>query len=297
MDKIEINKITQDRLWQHLKEQSPVPILSGEDYRNRKEIWSNIESEVNEGRYHTRPIHGFLSAPKSNGIPRFIPILSMYENTVYWACVKTFDKELANLAIPDTFGGWSMGSERRTKEEANAREIYDEQASFKYDEMGDFIEYIPVSAYDRTKWFENWQNFWKILAAKFENAQNDSYFVCFDIANFYDSIDLTHLERRLRSVVNGNLAIEVLFYFLSTWNKELTTYARATKGLPQDIVGDCSRVLANFYLTSFDAAMREKSTCQHNRLMYVMQMIWCYIARTKKLVNNCCFLRLKNFIL
>jgi hypothetical protein len=80
----------------------------------------------------------------------------------------------------------------------------------------------------------------------------------FDIANFYDSVDLPRLETNVRSIcADEPFAINVLFHLLASWNKAQCKYTPSTKGLPMDLVGDGSRLLANFFLTAFDRPYRE----------------------------------------
>lgn len=245
--------------------ESVIRLVSKEEYRNREKLLAQLEKEVERGCYSPRPIHSFLSTPKANGIARFVPVLSFQDVAVYFACVKTFDEKLASLAVENTYGGWSLGGKRREFEEKQARAMFD----------SDLDVSVPVSVYNRSAWVENWQQYWKLLAAKFEHAPTGSYFAMFDVANFYDTIDLPRLERELRRhCPDQGLAIEVLFYLLSTWNKNLNQYARTTKGIPMDIVGDCSRVLANFYLTPFDCVMREKSQgCGSHFMRYADDMV------------------------
>ena len=105
---------------------------------------------------------------------------------------------------------------------------------------------------------KQWNQFWKLLAGQHEHADENAYFAMFDIANFYDSVDLHRLENAVRSSSAGvQFPMNVLFHLLRTWNKGICLYSESTKGLPMDVVGDCSRLLANFYLTQFDAPFRE----------------------------------------
>lgn len=46
--------------------------------------------------------------------------------------------------------------------------------------------------------------------------------------------------------------IDLLMYFLRHWNRDFENFKQKNIGLPQDEVGDCSRVLANFYLHEYD---------------------------------------------
>jgi len=46
--------------------------------------------------------------------------------------------------------------------------------------------------------------------------------------------------------------VNLLFYFLCNWNRGYLNYERQSMGIPQDEVGDCSRILGNFYLQEYD---------------------------------------------
>jgi len=253
----------QSSLWDHMFNKCVVRLGPREQYRQRQETLKQLETDVAKGAYAPRPIHGYLSSPKGMGVARFIPVLSYQDFAVYFGCVRAFDEQLAELAVEDTYGGWSLGGKRRDFEAQHARASINSARSTPpmsepvNDDLFDLGVSIPISSYNRWAWMENWCQYWKLLAAKFEHAPSDSCFAMLDVANFYDTIDLPRLIRAVRSQVRGSsLAIEVLSFFLSNWNRELNQYAPTTKGLPMDVVGDCSRVLANFYLTPFDATMR-----------------------------------------
>lgn len=46
--------------------------------------------------------------------------------------------------------------------------------------------------------------------------------------------------------------VDLLMYFLRHWNRDFENFKEKNIGLPQDEVGDCSRILANFYLHEYD---------------------------------------------
>ena len=85
-------------------------------YKDRKKLLQDIEHEIMSGAYSPRPIHGFLSVPKGNGVARFVPVLTCYDFAVYFACVKAFDELLALTAVEDTFGGWTLAACQREPE-------------------------------------------------------------------------------------------------------------------------------------------------------------------------------------
>ena len=85
------------------------------------------------------------------------------------------------------------------------------------------------------------------------------------------------LEEKIRSASNGteyNDDISLLFHFLRQWNKPLEGYFPKTVGIPQDEIQDCSRILANFYLRSYDSNIFELSNNHNSRyLRYSDDMI------------------------
>lgn len=265
---IALDPRSQKGIWEYMRKDSIIRLLTKDEASRRVQLLVALKKEVAGGAYSPRPIHGFLSAPKANGVPRFIPVLSWQDVAVYFGCIKAFDQRIAELAVEGTFGGWALGGKRRQIEEEQAAAMMDAS--------------VPGSSYNRWAWVQNWQQFWKLTAATFEQSAADSHFAMFDIANFYDTIDLPRLERELRKFCPDQTgAIDVLMRLLKDWNKGLNQYAPATKGIPMDIVGDCSRLLANFYLTPFDRAIKEESESRNSRFMrFADDMVLCCPDRT-----------------
>lgn len=44
---------------------------------------------------------------------------------------------------------------------------------------------------------------------------------------------------------------------MCNWNKTFEGYSYKLVGVPQDTIGDCSRISANFYLQDYDESMKE----------------------------------------
>jgi hypothetical protein len=190
--------------------------------------------------------------------------------------------------VENTFGGWSLGGKRRKTEEeavktllvntqpplagfenggtatleAPAKPSAETEPDEQYipDESEIYIPgSMPSSPYNKAAWVENWQEFWKVLAATEEQVPDGFILVSLDVANFYDTVDLVRLRRRLTEIA-GHLGgvLSVLFKFLADWNQAMRFYEPSSKGVPMDIVGDMSRVLTNFYLIEFDVFMKER---------------------------------------
>jgi hypothetical protein len=211
----------QDSLWKHMATECSVPLLSPEEYKARKTNLAAILDRVNDGGYSPAKPLGFLSAPKQNSVARFVPVLTHTDAAVYCACLKTVDNALAAKAVPNTFGGWRLDGARRTMEEKAALELFN----------GEDSQSIPLSCFNRGAWVKQWNQFWKLLAAQYEHAAETCCFAMFDVANFYDSVDLRRLENGVRSESQGaHFAMNVLFHLLRTWNKAHCLYRDSTKG-------------------------------------------------------------------
>ncbi len=90
-----------------------------------------------------------------------------------------------------------------------------------------------------------------------------------DIANFYDNINLSLLEKKLLvSVPVEKLEfINMLMYFLRNWNLKNDKYHLKSVGIPQNEFGDQSRLLANFYLQNYDKIV--KQICDISNAVYI----------------------------
>ncbi|RZK21232.1 MAG: RNA-directed DNA polymerase, partial [Flavobacterium sp.] len=113
--------------------------------------------------------------------------------------------------------------------------------------------YSELSGLNAKAWKAEWADFTKKLYFK-SGDFTTGYVAELDIANFYDSIQLDHLEYKLRNNIPHKQSeiIYLLLHFLRFWNRHINFYRQQGAGIPQDLFGECSRVLANFYLQSYD---------------------------------------------
>jgi hypothetical protein len=263
-----------------------VRLISSEEYSKRTVLCSSLIDEVNNGSYSPRCIHGFLSAPKGDSVARFIPVFTYADTAIYFSCMQHVDKRLAAAAVDQTFGAWRLGNARRDIEEEQALRLFG----------GGGCPSMPPSCYNRSAWMKNWQEYWKLLAARYEHADDKACFAMFDIANFYDSIDLRRLETSVRAIGGDeHFAINVLFHLLGSWNRALCLYTPSTKGLPMDLVGDCSRLLANFFLTSSTDLFASTSS----RMMVTacaLLTIWLYVPHRRVSVRHSSTRRQQGFM-
>jgi hypothetical protein len=128
-------------------------------------------------------------------------------------------------------------------------------------------------------WIKHWRDYQK-HAYQYSLLEKFDYVLKFDIANFYDSINLRLLENKIRLATppDRRAAVDLLFSFLGGWNRKFEGYGTKAVGLPQEEMVDSSRILANFYLQDYDAVISEK--CAEFGARYLRysddQMIFCH---------------------
>ncbi|MBN2082326.1 RNA-directed DNA polymerase [bacterium] len=280
---LKLDSDTQKSFWEHLRYKSIPQIASAEQYTQRKEILVELEQEVEQGRYSPGALYATLSFPKASGVARFVPVFTPRDYAVFFGCVKAIDEQLSGFRQPNTFGGWTLSGTYKGEEEQQVQELTEE---LNYDEE-DYI-YGSISSFNKYAWLKYWNQYWKVTHA-ITGQLGDYSCIAFDVANFYDSVELPRLERYLRRTCTEHpIVIEILMFFLAYWNREINKYAPSSKGVPQDIVGDCSRILANFYLYEYDKDMTKY--CHANSLHYLRwsddMMV---IGKAGENLENCVF--------
>ncbi len=240
IDKESFLKIFETSFWGKLKE-SIVPFGDNPD---KTEFLNDLYTEIVSFTYNPSNPRDYIVINKHNGISRYVPTFTRKDYCVYYFCIKLLESEIAVNRVENTYGGWSLGNPIRLKEEQEIIEL----------------EYIPFNTLNQLSWIQEWQSF-QSIARKHRDLGAWSSFINTDISNFYDSINLTILERKIRHVIpkQKQEIVTLLFHFLRNWNKKLEGYNHKTVGIPQDEIGDCSRILANFYLQDYDSKMKEVS--------------------------------------
>lgn len=184
---------------------------------------------------------------KGHGVARQIPIFNLADYSVFYYCVRKLEHVIAKNRVDGTYGGWSMGGKIRKKENA------EEPAG----------EYPLTYSYNPAAWARYYGEYNSYVFAKINEliaAKKQKYIVYeIDIANFYDNIQHPVLENKIRR--DGDYqesgVLDLLMYFLGYSNRHVTQYQKRTVGVPQDAFGDCSRLLANYYLQDYDQYMSE----------------------------------------
>lgn len=219
------------------------------------ETLKKLHDDITHRHYYPGLPREYLVFDKHNCVSRIVPVFDSRENCTYYFCIKQLEQAIAVNRVDGTFGGWSLGNPIRKREEEELDELTPPSP-------------IPQNSYNSFGWSQNWKEFQK-RAYLYSKNPNHCFFLKFDIANFYDTINLSLLENKIRLCTTSKDAfvIDLLFHFLKNWNRRFETYSQKSVGIPQDEVGDCSRILANFYLQDYDAFI--KTECDRYGASYL----------------------------
>lgn len=226
------------------------------DNSRREKFLLDLYNTLIKGVYTPSFPRDYVVSNKHNFVARIVPSLTLADYCVYYYCVKTLEKYLALNRTEGTYGGFSLGGEFRKLEDR------------EFNELQEITFSISPFTYNPLAWTKAWRDFQK-KARIYSADPNYNYFLKYDIANFYNTINLTILEQKIRLACPKEYSdeIDILFFFLKYWNKRFLKYAEQTISIPQDEVGDCSRLLANFYLQDYDQEIY--NVAQKNQSKYM----------------------------
>ena len=259
MSSVRVERSLARKIWKKLID-GPVPIADKKDLARIDDFIERINRSIGTKSYIPDIVLGYLGLQKGSGVTRFIPILSKEDMAVYYQlCGQIGDAVLTRR--DGIFGGWhsvptthkvnSMSKHRREEEEAN-----NSNQSYMSDSFSNFL------------WLQEFKNFTALIKELTSRVDVGNFVIQTDIANFYDSIEIPRLIKRLRTrAPDLEEFIELLEMFLGIWNRRTTGYQQSSKGIPQEIISDASRILSHFYLQEFDENFQEY--CLENGLQYV----------------------------
>ena len=122
--------------------------------------------------------------------------------------------------------------------------------------------------FNKKAWFKDWSQLNDLLRETCDDNFVGNFVLVSDVANFYDTIDVGLLINRIRSkVLQYEEVISLLGYFLNYWDRRIKGYSPSSKGIPQEIISDASRILSNFYLNEFDKKFIEY--CKSQNVLYI----------------------------
>jgi hypothetical protein len=249
IDKASYLKLFETKFWSKLNE-SIVPF--NKESLGKEEYLNKLYNQIQDYTYSPSHPRDYIVFNKHNGISRYVPTFTRNDYCVFYLCVKLLENEIATNRVEGTFGGWTLGNPIRLKEEQELLEL----------------DYIPFNTINELSWANEWRSF-QGIARKYKDIDDFKYFINLDIANFYDTINLSILERNIRHAIPKSKqdVVTLLMHFLHGWNKRLEGYNLKTIGIPQDEIGDISRILANFYLQDYDFKMKEVCASHNARFI------------------------------
>ena len=266
-NKEEFRNCFSSSLYDKVVKESTIRLKRNITKKDYEEIIYNLYDELSNYEYNVDTIEEKLFTYKTNNVARIIPVLSVKDELLYYFVCKMLEDEIAINRTENTYGGWRIGNKIRLEEDSE-------------------IEYVYKS-YNPVLWNENWKAFQNILVNQIQDLSNEAVILKLDIANFYDNINLSLLEKKLLVSVPAEKLeyMNILMYFLKNWNLKNDKYHIKSVGLPQNEFGDQSRLLANFYLQGYDKVIKE--VCDNSNATYIRyaddQII---IARDPQKINN-----------
>jgi len=222
--------------------------LTQEDF---DKIINDLSHEVKHRTYTVSDYKAYFSIKDRNtNVVRRVINFEFRDFFLYFYLVCQLQDEIAENRVKNTFGGYRFSHTLSKKENEDVAEE----------------EIYPTM--NKYAWSKAYGEFNGILS-KFCDEEKYKYVAEIDIANFYDNINLSLLEEAVRHKVNNSKAkvISLLFYFLHFWDKKYNFYSAKTSGIPQDIAGEPSRILANFYLQIYDDYIYTQ--CQKLNIEYI----------------------------
>lgn len=243
------------KVWSHLSN-SDVPGCGSLDQAHMEDWVKEINNEIYIHSYIPSVVHGYLGIEKNFGVTRFIPIITKEDMAVYYhICGEIGERVIKD--VENIYGGWRSIP---TSSGQDSTDIEEEAALFQ--------ENYFSSPFSNAAWFQQFQSFNELVRNLVGSGAVGNYVVKTDVANFFDSIDIGRLTRKLRGQAPElNEHINLLEVFLGYWNRRTSGYQQSSRGIPQEIISDGSRNLSHFYLQDFDRKF--KLYCEHRRLVYI----------------------------
>lgn len=206
--------------------------------QERDALLERVFQSISSARYAPSIPEAEIVINKGHGVARTVPVFCIEDYCVYYFCIKELEGVLCVNRVRNTFGGWTLGGKLRQQENTDIE--------------CELTEYGRYS-FNPHAWTKAFGEFNSLLFSQLD-CGNYSHVLQFDLANFYDSVRLDKLERSIREECGSasGWIITLLFYLLNQWNRRNTGLHPQAVGLPQDVMADCSRILANYYLQKFD---------------------------------------------
>lgn len=244
------------KFWKTITHDSLIPLI---DVPTKETLLSEIYKEISTSIYRPGKPRGYILINKGESIARLIPVFTPKDICVYYYCTKKLESDIAVNRTPNTYGGWNLGGKLRKEEEAELKYLSSNMRKYEMPDgtiigLDESVEYSMEASFNPKAWKRNWVDF---TGSIYTHSRVDIYTHAaeLDIANFYDNININVLKEKLKRVSKDTASISLLLNFLKKWDSSVNFANNIYRGIPQDEMADCSRLIANFYLQDFDNEM------------------------------------------
>lgn len=206
------------QVWNELKA-GRVPVLKDDELGEIPTFVETYTERLRSRSYVPDVVRGYLGVQKGAGVARFLPILSKEDMAIYYhLCTLIGGKVITHR--PRIFGGWRAITTSGVPESSDEAEL----------EAKAFQQGYFAGAFSNVMWFNAFRSFTQLVRKMTSDSSLGPYVATTDIANFYDSIEIPRLVRKLRRDMPRKYQeeIDLLDLFLSLWNRRTTGYARSS---------------------------------------------------------------------
>lgn len=256
-------------LWKALSN-SHIPLVEKYSAESLDEVLKTLRERINENDYLPSVPYGYLGIPKGSGVTRFLPVIAENDLLVYYSLTLALQDFLVSN-IEGVFGAYAVIPKKSLKQLSDSS-IHKEIKAPKPFEDFDW-GYSFGNTLAQKAWFRDWEKYVEFLDAAIIDVPKHYILITSDIANFYDTINIDKLsEKIVRRLASGGAdegffdIKDLLVTYLRYWDRRLGGYLASSKGIPQEIITDASRILANFYLNDFD--LKFLAYCKSKELRY-----------------------------
>ncbi|MFC3862630.1 RNA-directed DNA polymerase [Deinococcus antarcticus] len=245
-----LNQVIDDEFWKAVTLDSGFMDVHQFKDINKSELIDMISEKLFDHSYSFKnPIEIF--SPKSMGILRKKELFHIDDVCIYYYCVKLIqDQIIETIKLnKNVFGAFRMTKELSYRNIKSSKAPTIEKSDDADDEISDYESVLAKDAFKK-----DWNEFQDVAEELFDKEYD--LYINLDVAHFYNDINLDVLERQVRAVTQGKSDIvDLLFYLLRNYRKGEYGFYQSGRSLPQNDIGEMSRLLANLYLSVFDTAV------------------------------------------
>ena len=145
------------KFYNHIEKETLVPFNKDQSFENKENLLKILWKDILNQTYQPSLPREYIVFPKNNSVARFVPTFSLRDYCVYCFCINQLQDSLCNVKnrVEGTFGGWRISNHPiKLSEDKEKEELYNE--------IDDYIHYIPVSSMSIQEWLKNYKEFSKL---------------------------------------------------------------------------------------------------------------------------------------